>query len=528
MHHVLADLCQQLACDTKDDCEEESETSDFRIFESILQLEHPRSEEEDPDQDHAESPVVSINHVYVTGKSCDIPSSGTFQGVRIDSAAQKSVIGASQAHAYCSLFDVSFQPSSTRRRNVFSFGTHKHFGLGLLIMQIPITSSHFLPITVDVCDADVPFLLGLDNMELYKMVLDTDKCVLSSRLQGWNVPFEKKLGHLYYEWGPQILFTETELMKMHRHFHHPDSERLYSFMKSSDPGKTSPQVLTDLKRISAACDLCQRLSHAPHRFRVALPDGEVVFNKTVCLDLMYLDNAAVLHVVDKDTKFSAATFLSNETAKETWNTFMRIRVCTYIGFPDVMATDQGPQFKSDRWSNLLNLAGITHHPSGFQSHNAFGVGERYHSFLRGIYRKARQQHPQLENEHILALSVMAMNDTAGYHVLVPTLLVFGAMPRLLVTPMDLPAQVDRMKAMVLARKEMTRIIAKERIPRALRTNVPSAAHTDIPIGSRVLIFREKPENKWIGPYRVLDVKDKCLFIDLDGTDYQVSLDEVKA
>ena len=200
----------------------------------------------------------------------------------------------------------------------------------------------------------------------------------------------------------------------------------------------------------------------------------------------------------------------------------------YIGFPEVMATDQGPQFKFDRWRNLLNLAGITHHPSGVQSHNALVVGERYHSFLRGIYRKARQQHPQPENKHILALSVKAMNDTAGYYGLVPTLLVFGAMPWIPVTPMDLPAQVHRMKAMVLGRKKMTRIITKERITMASRTNVPSAAHTDIPIGSRVLIFREKPENKWIGPYRVLDVKDKCLFIDLDGTDYQVSVDKVKA
>ena len=33
VHHVLADLCQQLDCDTKEDCEEESETSDLRIFE---------------------------------------------------------------------------------------------------------------------------------------------------------------------------------------------------------------------------------------------------------------------------------------------------------------------------------------------------------------------------------------------------------------------------------------------------------------------------------------------------------------
>ena len=159
-----------------------------------------------------------------------------------------------------------------------------------------------------------------------------------------------------------------------------------------------------------------------------------------------------------------------------------------------MATDQRSQFMFNRWLNL-NLAGITHHPSGVQSHNALGVGERYHAFLRCIYRETQQQFPPLENDHILALSFKAMNDTAEYHGLVPHLLFFGAMPRIPAIPTDLPAQVDRMKAIALARKEMTKVMAKERVTRALRMNAPAAALTDTPIGSHGLVFREKPENK---------------------------------
>ena len=58
------------------------------------------------------------------------------------------------------------------------------------------------------------------------MVLDTDKCMLSSKLEGWQIHLREKLGHMYYKWGPNILFTESELMKVHRHFHHLDSELL--------------------------------------------------------------------------------------------------------------------------------------------------------------------------------------------------------------------------------------------------------------------------------------------------------------
>ena len=312
-------------------------------------------------------------------------------------------------------------------------------------------------------------------------------------------------------------------MKVHKHFYHPDSERLYAVMKRANPTKASPQVLRDLRRINETCHLCQRLAHAPHRFHVALPDEDVIFNRTVCLDLMYLDNSAVLHVVDKDTKFSAASFLAKETAEETWKTFMSIWVCVYIGFPDIMATDQGPQFKSSLWENLVNMAGIRQNFSGVQSHNALGVGERYHSFLRQIYRRVRHDHPNLDKTYTLSLSVKAMNDTAGYHGLVPTLLVFGVMPQIPITPVDLPNQMVRMRAMARTRKEMSCVIAKEKISKALRMNVPTAALNDIAIGSQVLVYREKPENRWVGPHRVIGIKGKCIFLDLDGNHHQVSI-----
>ena len=64
-------------------------------------------------------------------------------------------------------------------------------------------------------------------------------------------------------------------MKVHRHFHHPDSERLYSVMSRAEPDKTSPEVLRTWKRISYTCDLCQRRSRAPHCIRDSLPDADV-------------------------------------------------------------------------------------------------------------------------------------------------------------------------------------------------------------------------------------------------------------
>lgn len=152
-------------------------------------------------------------------------------------------------------------------------------------------------------------------------------------------------------------------------------------MKEGVPEKTSIEVLHYLETVESTCELCQRLSHTPHRFRVSRPEKDVVFNRTVCMEIVFLDLKSVLHVVDQDTKLSAVAFFRSQTTEETWETFMRIWVSVHIGFPDTIATDQGTQFQSQRWKTLLLTAGIKHKTSGVQSQNALGVSERYHWFL---------------------------------------------------------------------------------------------------------------------------------------------------
>ena len=119
----------------------------------------------------------------------------------------------------------------------------------------------------------------------------------------------------------------------------------------------------------------------------------VVFNRIVCMDIMFLEGKSVLHVVEKDTKFSAPAFLQSEDHRRNpGNIYAYMGFCVYW-LPDTIATDQGTQFQSQRWRTLLPMAGIEHKSSGVQSHNALGVGERCHSFLRQNYRKVRHAKP---------------------------------------------------------------------------------------------------------------------------------------
>eukprot|EP00171_Calliarthron_tuberculosum_P003183 IDg3183t1 len=244
------------------------------------------------------------------------------------------------------------------------------------------------------------------------------------------------------------------------------------------------------------------------------------------MDIMTLESTPVLHIVCKDTLFSMAVFLTGESAKNVWIAYLRFWVNAYIGHPKTIHVDRGPQFDSDRWRHLLQSAGIDRFDSRIESHNALGAGEKYHEFLRRIYRKVRLEHPKIAKEDCLSLSVHAMNNTAGPDGLAPTLLVFEVVPPLPLRFSDLPDQRDRMKILHKARAEMTKVIATSRIRTALNRNVPAAADREVKIGSEVLFYREKGK-VWEGPYMVVAGDGKNLWISIKNELKRVSVDKVR-
>jgi hypothetical protein len=113
------------------------------------------------------------------------------------------------------------------------------------------------------------------------------------------------------------------------------------------------------------------------------------------------------------------------------------------------------------------------------------------------------------------MAFKAINDTAGPDSIVPTLLVFGAYPRLVEN--DAPSQTVSHRATVLkkAMEEVRKLRAKRQVNDALnQRNGPSTlAIKDLPLNSEVLVWRETPGNKtgqWTGPFTLLGTdKEDC-------------------
>lgn len=67
--------------------------------------------------------------------------------------------------------------------------------------------------------------------------------------------------------------------------------------------------------------------------------------------------------------------------------------------------------------SMLQGAGIKCQPSGVESHNAIGSGERYHSYLRRVFDKFHADTADISAEHAPTVAVKAVKDTADLMVL---------------------------------------------------------------------------------------------------------------
>ena len=201
-----------------------------------------------------------------------------------------------------------------------------------------------------------------------------------------------------------------------------------------------------------------------------MPDG-IVFNQKLAIDLMFLNKQPVLHVVDTQTHFSAAMFLREQSTDAVWNAFLYCWATLYIGYPERLRVDRGSQFISKKFQETCNMTGIRLIYSGVESHNSIEAGERYHDPLLRIYQKIRFSEPDIALDLTLRLAVKAMNETMNPEGLVPSLLVFGALPRFPAFNTTLPNQEQRMRALQIARSEMETVSSELRLRRALLSRV---------------------------------------------------------
>lgn len=93
--------------------------------------------------------------------------------------------------------------------------------LGTLPVRIPTPDVSFLLMSMDVVEADVAMLIGIDALDRERIFADNVSNCLVQRDGRWKLPIARKLGHTYLEWSSKhVLWTKAEIIKLYSHFRH--------------------------------------------------------------------------------------------------------------------------------------------------------------------------------------------------------------------------------------------------------------------------------------------------------------------
>ena len=429
-----------------------------------------------------------------------------FQGFLPDSgAAGKSSAGEAQVKALQQHMNLHID--TTGAGESISFGVTPAEIKGTVVVDTLLGKIIF-----HVVSTNTPFLICLKDMDRLGVYFDNINNLLIQK-HGTKlncVPVVRKWGHPFMLLNSQetisCFLTERELRQIHRRWGHPSIQRFATTLDAAGQ-EFEHQIL---KKIAKHCEQCQLHDQAPRRFKISLTD-EYEFNYSIIVDVMYLDGSPVLHIVDSATGYGAGGFLNNMTAKHVWDMVRYHWVDTYLGPPDVIVVDAGTNLNSKEFKQHAGSMAADVKVVPVESHHSIGKVERYHAPLRRIYTILKEQlHGEGVDKHmILRMAFKAINDTAGPGGIVPTLLVYGAYPRL--TNLDAPSLsvTKRRDALRVATAELRKHVAERKVADALHMrNGPKTLETlNLPLQSDVRVYREDKEHpgrgKWTGPYKLI-------------------------
>lgn len=257
-HMVLFELCQQLEATQVDPiCTHETGTADvhvtdiddnvddFDLFETLLSTNddvQPIAVPQNSDAAEDFGILFQLAHsvddpdlsIYLASRHSAM-AEPKFHGACLDTGAQRSVVGRNQAVAYYRFMGLPLVLSGSSP-NVYRFGSQKRVSVGKAKFRVPYAEGRHMHMELDVVDIDIPLLIGLDMLDKFKLVVDNVDNILRCKEPRWSVTIVRKFGHLYYEWPYEVMYTIPELKKIHRHFYHPQPQRLFNVLKQAkDP-----------------------------------------------------------------------------------------------------------------------------------------------------------------------------------------------------------------------------------------------------------------------------------------------------
>ncbi|KAM4065471.1 cwf18 domain containing protein [Hirsutella rhossiliensis] len=380
-----------------------------------------------------------------------------FQGIMIDTAGYSQYIALQREDPSVAL------DSSTSGQASIKFGNGDTINsLGTVALKTPLGR-----ITFHILQTPTPFLLCLADMDrlgiYFNNITDTINCSNHCTNRPTSIPVIRKWGHPWFfltKDEESISFlTETEIRTLHRRFGHPAVPRLHHLLKQAGHSDVSIDTLETISN--------------PTPLQVH-PNDDQEFNYEIIVDVMHLGTPQrpVLHVVDSATAFKEPDFyrqcqlkIHGRPSGPSGSTRILDLLIPSVTMQELTLLLSNSGTKQRLWgSNALKYL-----------LRRIGPLESYHASLRRAFNILHAEIGHTTSaETVLQMAVKAINDTAGPDGLVPTLLVFGAYPRVSTDSPPSASTLKRSEAMQKAMKMLRQLSAERRVKDALHArNGPS-------------------------------------------------------
>ncbi len=216
-----------------------------------------------------------------------------------------------------------------------------------------------------------------------------------------------------------------------------------------------------LKKLTKFCIFCQKYVKSSERFKFTLKD-EINFNYSIIVDVMYIENHFILHVVDDVTRFQVAKWLQSINAKHMRDMLRLCWIDVYLSLSDHILTDADKNFASREFRQFVISMTIIIKAVFVETHWSIDVVERYHVELRRTYQMISDDlttesiNETINKEIVLQMIVKAINDTVDSDDLMLILLIFEIYFRMHVINSSISSIIQRAiaieKAMIEIRK----------------------------------------------------------------------------
>jgi hypothetical protein len=226
-------------------------------------------------------------------------TSEMFYDIMIDSKASvRSIVDYEQYLAFIKNITIDLNRTKTGTVNV-QFEIESIASLESLIIDISIELVEF-----HVIKTNTSFLLSLADMNRLKIYFNNVENILFMIIKNRDLSVIKRFEHDFLLWRNSYFL----------HSYIAQSFNSYSCYLTDVELRHHDVKKTVIEKLTRFCIFCQKYAKSSERFKFTLKD-EINFNYSVIVDVMYIENSLILHVVDDATRFQVAKWLQNISAK---------------------------------------------------------------------------------------------------------------------------------------------------------------------------------------------------------------------